>query len=185
MNPFALALAVLFAVPALAETPTFMVETDPSTFALGGFAAHLRLQPKDFPVALGVGVYALDLPAFLVDLNPANRGWKSRIELGAAAFGDYYFSGQPRGLFAGVELAAMEYRYTDAQGGAARATNLLVMPRVGYLWRPFEKLGLYLLPWAGLGLTGQVLGSAAVDADSQYAVSPLVPFGALHVGWQL
>src|SRR5438874_11795861 len=58
-----------------------MIETDPATFALNGFAAHLRVVPRRAHVAVGVGVYALDFPSLLVDINGSNRGedWSVRL----------------------------------------------------------------------------------------------------------
>jgi hypothetical protein len=169
--------------PARRADTSVMIETDPSTFFFGGFAAHARVVRGHFGV--GAGVYALTFPGFLVDLNPNDRGagWNVRLELGGALFGDYYFDANADGWFVGAELAVQEYRYTnDNVPGAARATNAVLMPRFGYQWRPFDA-GFYVMPWAGLGVQAQIGGSRQVG-DRSYDLSPIVPYAAVHVGWR-
>jgi hypothetical protein len=169
-----------------AARPAIMVETDPSTFALGGFAAHVRAQPEASHLAFGAGAYALDFPGLLVDLDGANRGqgWDVRLRLGVGLFGDYYLEPAPRAWFVGVQLAVHDYRYRNdgAPGLEARAVNGVVMPRVGYLWRPFAA-GFYVMPWLGVGATAQLSGSRRVGAK-EYDLFPVIPFATLHVGWQ-
>ncbi len=173
-------------VAAAAPAPTIMVETDPSTFVLGGFAAHARVQADKKHTAFGVGAYALDFPKPIVEVDGRNRGdgWKVRLNLGVAAFVDYYVAPAPRGLFFGVQLAGQQFRYRNenSPGEQAFGVNALLMPRVGYLFRPFDA-GFYLLGWAGLGATAPVAGSRGVGGR-EYKVFPLIPFAAVHVGWQ-
>lgn len=167
-----------------AAAPTVMVETDPSTFALGGFAAHARVAPRQSHWIGGLGAYALDLPQVLVGLDAANRdqGWHVRLQLGAAAFVDYAFAGEARGWFVGVEAALQRYRYTrDAMPGAATALDAVVMPRAGYRWQPWTS-GFYVLPWLGVGYQGQLTGARTV-ADRTYRLGHVVPYAAVHVGW--
>jgi hypothetical protein len=170
-----------------ADPTSIMVETDPSTFVLKGYAAHVRVALPDNHFAFGGGVYGLDFPSVVVDLNPDNRarGWNVRLQLGAAAFADYYFRPQPRGFFVGAQLAAQEYRYTNdlAPGQSATSVNLLAMPRVGYQWQPFDSAGFYVMPWLGLGVTAPIAGEHRI-AQNNYSVFPLLPFAAVHVGWR-
>ena len=162
-----------------------MVETDPSTFFLGGFAAHARVALEGGHVTVGGGLYALTFPSFLVDLNPNDRGagWNVRLELGGAIFGDYYFGGNAQGWFVGAEAALQRYRYTnDDVAGQARATNFVFLPRAGYQWRPLDA-GFYVMPWVGLGYEVQIGGSRQIG-NRTYDLSPLVPYAAVHVGWR-
>lgn len=162
------------------------IETDPSTFAFGGFAAHVRVSPARSHVALGVGAYAMDFPKVLVDSLPGNRGedFGVRLRLGVGLFGDWFPREDLQGWFVGAQLAVQRYRYTNeaAPDATGSATNLLLMPRVGYLYQPFDA-GFYLQPWVGLGLTTRVAGEARVGSH-EYALFPLVPYAALHVGWR-
>lgn len=49
---------------------TYSIETDPSTFALKGYAFHIRIKTKNCKhMVWGAGTYALDLPDIMVDLN--------------------------------------------------------------------------------------------------------------------
>lgn len=182
---FALVLLTPFAAsPARADT-SLLLETDPSTFAFRGYAAHARIAPGAGHVALGGGIYALDFPKPLVDLNGKNRGegWDVRLEVGGALFADYYLRPHAEGWFVGAELALQRYRYARDGAPGAHATNVVVMPRAGYQWRPFHA-GFYVMPWAGLGVQGKVAGTETVG-NQKYDVFPLVPYGALHLGWQL
>jgi len=167
-------------------TTAVLVETDPATFVFHGFAGHLRLRPKALPHwTFGVGAYALDLPSPLVDLDPANRGegWHSRISLGVATFVDRYFRGDARGVFVGAQLGIQRYQITrDGVAGAANFTALLLMPRVGYTWQPFDA-GFYVMPWLGVGTAPRIGGEVALQGQ-RYDVFPVVAFATLHVGWR-
>ncbi|MBL8621414.1 MAG: hypothetical protein JNK64_08930 [Myxococcales bacterium] len=178
--------AAAAAAPARADAaaPAVYVETDPATFALGGWSGHVRAAlPGHRAWTVGVGAYALDLPRLLIDLDAANRdaGWGVRIRVGYGGFVDRFVRRAGRGPFVGVQLAAQHLAVTRA-GGAARATALLAMPRAGYHWRPSAAVGLYLTAWVGLGARAVVAGDTAVGA-ARYHVAALVPYAALHVGW--
>jgi len=60
---------------------------------------------------------------------------------------------------------------------------MLLMPRGGYLWRPFDT-GFYVMPWAGIGLAVKTVGSTQL-AGGSYHVPPVPIFATLHVGWRL
>jgi hypothetical protein len=181
-----LALACVAVVSSARAHTSVMVETDPSTFVFSGFAVHARVAPDDGHWVGGAGAYALDFPSALVDMNSANRdqGWDVRLQIGGAAFVDYSFAPGARGWFVGVETALQSYRYRNAAtpGSEANALNVVVMPRAGYQWHPFDA-GLYVTPWIGLGVQTQVSGSRSVG-DKEYSLSPWIPYGAVHVGWQ-
>jgi hypothetical protein len=179
--------ALTFASRGYAEPATaVLVETDPATFVFHGFAAHVRLRPKALPHwTFGGGAYALDLPSPFVELDPANRGkgWHSRISLGGAAFVDHYFHDDARGLFIGAQVGFQRYRITrDGAPGATDFTALLLMPRVGYTWQPFDA-GFYVMPWLGIGTAPRVAGDVTL-AGQRYDVFPLVAFATLHAGWR-
>jgi len=174
------------AEPRAADATHVFVETDPATFAFEGYAAHARIRPSSTPHwSFGAGVYAMKLPTIMVDVDPANRdrGWSSRIAFAFGAFVDRSFRDDGDGLFVGAQLGAQRFRVTrGGVGGEGDFTAVLAMPRVGYVWRPFDA-GFYLMPWLGVGMTAKVGGDTTVG-DASYHVLPVVAFATLHAGWR-
>ena len=164
----------------------FFIETDPSTFAFQGYAIHFRFIPSDANnLVMGIGTYSMKFPGLIVNLNSMNRnaGWNVKLNHGYGIFGDYYFKKAGKGIFAGVQLALQEYKITNSDQTASEQTfdNILIMPRLGYQWYPFEK-GLYIMPWIGLGYETKVGGSNNVG-DKSYDISPVLPFATFHIGY--
>jgi len=166
---------------------TLSIETDPSTFLFNGYGFHVRLKPKDSRHWLaGAGSYALDLPAFLVNLNADNKdkGWKVRINSAYSLFGEYYFSEANQKWFAGLQVGIQNYKNTNADvPGESKYANLLIMPSIGYNWQPF-KFPIYIKPWFGLGYTSKISGGNAIN-NLNYDASPIVPFLTMHLGYTL
>jgi len=162
-----------------------MLETDPATFVLSGFSAHLRVASGHLPgLAVGVGVYGLNLPDFVPALHPDNDdGWSLRLDRGLGLFVDYHPAGRPEGLFVGLQAAHQRYTASrEGQGGADVVSDtLLMMPRVGFLWHPARNLGLYLMPWLGVGASIELDRDG--DARPEYHTLPVLAFATMHVGW--
>jgi hypothetical protein len=70
----------------------------------------------------------------------------------------------------------------DGMDGRGDFTTVVVMPRVGYLFRPFDA-GFYVMPWLGLGATARIGGNVLVGGE-KYDVFPLVAFATVHAGWR-
>jgi hypothetical protein len=168
-----------------APATNLFLETDPAMFVLGGFAGHVRLRVPPLPHwSFGVGAYGLTLPGIMVDIDSADRGqgWTSRITFALGAFVDRFFRDDGEGAFLGAQIGSQTYRVTRSDApGDATFTNVLVMPRVGYLWHPF-RAGFYVMPWLGVGATAR-LGNEPVVAGRKYDVFPVVAFATVHVGW--
>lgn len=162
------------------------IETDPSTFAFGGYALHLRVKPRNSDhLMLGAGTYAMDFPAAFVNMNAHNKdaGWNVRINGAVALFGEYYFKEAGKGLLAGVQAGVQQYKigHESVANTQSKYENFLLMPSIGYNVRPFS-FPLYVKFWGGLGYTIKIAGSNQVGSQI-YDIAPLIPFGALHVGW--
>ena len=161
---------------------TFSLETDPSTFLFKGYAFHIRIKPKNCEhLITGAGVYALDMPDFLVNLNADNKdkGWSVRINSAVSLFGEYYFKEANKKWFVGLQAGVQNYKNTNDNiaNNENKYSNLLIMPSIGYNWHPFKN-GLYIKPWLGLGYTTKISGD-----NSTYKISPVTSFVTVHVGY--
>jgi len=161
---------------------TFSIETDPSTFLFKGYALHFRIKPKNSKHAvIGAGAYALEMPAFLVNLTGANKnkGWNVRINSAFSFFGEYYFNEANNNWFAGLQAGVQNYKNTNDNipNTENNYSNLLVMPSIGYNWHPLKN-GLYVKPWLGLGYTTKISGD-----NSTYKIAPVTSFVTVHVGY--
>jgi hypothetical protein len=179
-----LLLAIVLTIPLATSTAgaDVLVETDPSTFVLSGWSAHVRIGPAETPRwTFGAGAYALDLPSPIVDLASENRGrdWDARIRFAYGAFVDRYFGPGRRGAFVGLQLALHHLGAERPGEPMVHFVDALAMPRVGYTWFPFAN-GFYLLGWFGVGATTPIAGD-----PRDYVVFPVIAFGAVHVGWRL
>ena len=165
----------------------FSLEIDPATFLFKGYSAHIRFQPKQSDhLLLGVGIYAMDMPSFLVDLNKANRdvGWNVRLNRGLGVFGEYHFTTVNKGWLAGAQISLQEYRIKkEGTPGNDTFVNPLVMAYGGYTIQPF-KLPVYFKTWAGIGYTSKVAGDNTLEGHT-YDVSPVTMFATLHIGYTL
>lgn len=165
---------------------TFSIETDPSTFAFGGYAVHFRIKAKNSKhLVFGAGAYSLDLPSVLVDMNKENKdkGWNVRINHAYSLFGEYYLKEANTAWFLGLQVGIQNFKNTNdmVAGKESKYSNSIIMPSVGYNWQPFQ-FPMYLKPWFGVGYTSKLSGSNSID-DLHYTISPLVPFITLHIGY--
>lgn len=170
------------------EKTTFSVETDPSTFMLNGYAFHIRIKPKNSKhLVVGAGTYGLDMPNFLVNLNKDNKdkGWNVRINSAFSLFGEYYINEPNKQWFVGLQTGVQQYKNTNDNfsGAESKYTNMLIMPSIGYNWKPFNN-GFYIKPWLGLGYTSKISGDNTING-LRYKIAPLTNFVTVHVGYTL
>ena len=164
------------------------VDVEPAAYVLRGYSAHLRVSlPQVRRLVVGTGAYGFDVPSLMVDLAPDNRGedWDVRLVVGYNVFFDYFFAGQKtQGWEAGFQLGLQHYRARNpaAGDGDARFINAIALGRVGYEWHPWS-VGFYFFPWLGLAYTTTVSGEARVGAEP-YDVFPILPYGAVELGWR-
>jgi len=188
----ALSLVGVLALPAHADTDdsaaSVMLEVDPIPFALSGHAAHVRVSSKRLPGwIMSFGIYGLEIPGFLTDVNSKNRdeGWNAEIRNAYAVFADYHFSGRPSGLFVGTQVAYQKFGLSRDGSVESRDFGVLMgMVRVGTLWKPF-KSNFYVLPWAGIAANLELGDNDLMLGGEEYDVAPIGGFVTLHLGWQL
>lgn len=161
------------------------IEIDPATFGFSGYAFHLRIKPKNSEhLLVGIGAYAMDFPDVLVGLNSNNKdkGWDVRLNQGYGLFGEYHFSEVNKKWYVGAQLAFQEYKIEkDFYDGTSKYSNILLMGLGGYTLQPFD-FPLYFKFWGGVGYTGKVSGENFIG-DAEYDISPILLFGALHIGY--
>ncbi|HHH50615.1 MAG TPA: hypothetical protein ENK52_06520 [Saprospiraceae bacterium] len=163
------------------------IEIDPATFALNGFAFHLRIKPKNSEhLLVGLGTYAMDFPSVLIDLNSTNKdkGWDVRLNQGYGLFGEYHFSEVNKKWYVGAQVAVQEFKIQkDFFEGESKYSNILLMGLGGYTLQPFD-FPLYFKFWGGVGYTGKIAGENFIG-NAEYDISPILIFGALHIGYTL
>ena len=169
------------------EKTTFSIETDPATFLLEGYAAHLRISPAGLERwRFGLGAYSMKLPDVAVDMNPDNKdnGWDVQLRRGYGFFTEYYFNSEQSGWLLSGQVAAQSFRLKNDETGSEHAdyTNLLLMAQGGYRWFPTAGK-VYVQPWMGLGYTTKVSGESKLGTQ-QFDIAPLLPFLTVHVGYQ-
>ncbi len=168
------------------SSPTQLsVEIDPATFFMNGYGIHLRLKPKHCTHALfGIGVYALDLPKQLIDLNAKNKdkNWNLRIKQGVSLFAEHHFKEVNEKWFTGIQLGLQTFELEKNNVNKKEEyTNVLSMGYVGYTFTPF-KSKIYFKPWLGFGYTQKVSGDNKINTES-YDIAPLTYFATLHIGY--
>jgi hypothetical protein len=164
------------------------LDTDPSTFALGGFSGWVMAKPAATShVRVGIGGFGLDFPSFLVPhLNRTGEdGWDLSVRAGMGFFG--YMFGDRKGLYLGAYAGYLESRHTRMDTpGEADKHNLTVLPCVGYQWFPFDKgalHGAYLQPWAGATIWIPVGGTTTLGTHT-FKDPYLIPIAAFHLGYE-
>jgi hypothetical protein len=182
----ALFLALSFGV-VTAHSAEISLETDPATFAFGGYAAHVRIQRDGSPWVISVGAYSLEFPEVMRGLviNPSSDHLTLKLKSGFGLFVDRYLStSKNEGLFVGVQVAhhALELNDNNMAGGPAKYNAVITMPRIGYRWNVGTS-GFYLLPWAGAGYVSTDGDDPKIGAQS-YSAKQWLPFGSLHLGYQ-
>ena len=163
---------------------SFSIETDPSTFAFNGYALHLKKSFEMLPQwQFGLGVYAMDFPDALVDMEAenANKGWDQRLEGGVGVFIDYFtHSKKQEGLFIGAQFAQQRYKITKDNIDSEYGT-FLAMAHIGYQYTLYE--GLYIKPWIGVGYNEKIWGENSVKGD-EFKVVNVAIFPTVHIGYK-
>jgi len=171
---------------AAAEQPhatSLSAEGDVTRLALGSLSFHLMVRPARFPrLRVGVGRVGGALPRLFHTLFDPNEGW-SVTEQGGAAQAFLHHRARGSTWFAGVyaRFDRWEWRRNDAMG-ADTGAQLFIVPSAGYRWFP-SRSGVFVTPWAGLGVSVWNSGAGQVGAHT-YDPLRLFPIVAIHVGYE-
>ncbi len=164
-----------------------MIETDPATFLMSGYAGHIRMRLDGSEEArrwvVGLGVYGMEFPTPMrkAALEHSPNGSSLNIRTGFGLFVDRFLSESGKdGLFAGLQVGRHYYDLKD-EGQTVRYHSTVVMPRIGYHYE-FGN-GWYAIPWAGLAYLSPSDDHLQVQGTT---VNPRhwLGFGTLHVGYR-
>lgn len=150
------------------------VEVDPTAYVFSGYSLHAGIGWKR--LRLDLGVYAMDLPAFL----HGNEGWSADFD-GAGTKLQWFPFSEQRGVFVDASAGASRQRVTlDATGATQRDTLVGVGIDAGYRFAlPYR---FYVTTWAGVSYS---FGADDVMLDGQrFHKSSVTPFAAVHLGYR-
>jgi len=149
----ALLMLVHFSVGAQdSQTARFVsIELDPAPFLLGGYSVSAKAGVKN--VAWMASIFSSWLPNNMMLASNKEMGWTNlKLETSYAIFAEFYRNANKRGFYAGPSLFLYNksVEYSDT-GERIRFSTLYPNVRVGYIWYPFDALGLYAGPWLNVG----------------------------------
>lgn len=182
-------LPVLNGALAQTSTPssTLAVELDPAPFILGGYSVSVRYSPQTLNhFSLTGSVYSSRLPDKMMGKANYEKGLRDlKIETSYALFFDYFLKANRTGFHAGPSV----FFYSKSVGNnfdAARQNLNSIYPnlRVGYVYKPFRKSGLYLNPWLNLGKE-MVTKRDKASHGAAFVPDKWMYILALHVGYRV
>lgn len=87
------------------------------------------------------------------------------------------------GLQPGLRMQWNQFIYTQDNFKKGEANHFVLTPQIGFQWFPFKKLGLYVLPWAGVQIP--TLGTNKIMIDGAERVTrKIMPVMTVHIGWE-
>lgn len=171
----------LIALAARATSATrWIVEADPLVYLLGGGSLHARASPlPHWTFGFGGGA-GLELPAQFLEAGSegSTEDWKAEVPWALAVSFDRSLRPEGDGWSVGAQTGLQHLRLRSPDGKWLRKGAGFAIGRIGWRWRPFAE-GLHLFPWIGIGWTRTVYGNKEGPS-----LPEILPFGALHVGWQ-
>jgi hypothetical protein len=184
-------LSLSFASPAAAEPAApwrVSIDTDPTTFPLGGFSGWVMAKPADtHHLRFGAGGFGLEFPSFLVPhLNRTGEdGWSLSVRAVMAFAG--YQVGDRRGLYIGTYAGYLQSRHKrDGEMTTADRDNVTLLPCIGYQWFPFHEgslRGAYVQPWVGATIWFPAGGTSTVGTHT-FKDPYVIPIAAAHLGYE-
>lgn len=87
------------------------------------------------------------------------------------------------GLQSGVRLQWNQFIYNQDNYKKGEANHFVITPQVGFQWFPFKKIGLYVLPWAGVQIPTLGTDNIIID-NAKRATRKIMPVITAHIGWE-
>jgi hypothetical protein len=163
------------------------LEVDPAPFLLYGYSFSVKYSPKKLSHLTFTGsVYASHFPDKMMSKTNYQKGWRDmEIETSYAIFVDYFLTAKRTGFHAGPSL----FLYKKSAGletSLHRTTFHTLYPniRIGYVYMPFKKIGLYLNPWLSVGSERNIDSKNTLDGVA-FSANKFQYIMALHIGYHL
>lgn len=167
------------------EKNMFSLETDPFSTVLGAKTIWGMYHPKSKAhYVFGLNLFTSDFSNKVDDLlNPKNRdkGFETKVKIGGGFSVDYFFAENHEGYYIGITNLLFNNEVELASETQTFLTHNVV-PRAGYRWHPFPKLGLYLNPF--LGLRFEYAFKNIQFEEDKFRAAGLQPFGSIHIGYR-
>ncbi len=163
------------------------IELDPAPFIFGGYSVSAKYSPKGAEHFTLMGsVYRSSLPDALMSAANKDNGFKDvKLETSYAVFVDYFIAEDRTGFHFGPSV----FLYSKTVGKnetSDRASFKSIYPnvRVGYLYQPFEGIGLYVNPWVNIGKE-IFLGENNRVGTTEFVPNDISYIAAIHIGYQV
>ncbi len=180
-----------------ADTSRFhiSIETDPAfwagTLVNGiGFDANINIRFKKMPrLRLGVlgysGKWSGEFGKTILLTNDFKENdWTTQWNgLGLEAQYQFRFGLKRGGLQPGLRLQWNQFLYSHTMMQQGEANHIVLTPQIGFQWFPFKKLGLYILPWAGVQFPTFGTDKIRIDQEERTTRKPM-PVITAHIGWE-
>lgn len=171
------------------------IETDPA-FWVGtlpnglGFDANINLRLAKYPrLRFGIlgysGKWSGEFGKTILLTNDFTEdNWETQWNgIGLEAQYQFRFGLERGGLLSGVRLQWNQFLYSQTNIQKGEANHFVITPQVGFQWFPFKKIGLYVLPWAGVQIP--TLGTDKIIIDgNERATRNIIPVVTAHIGWE-
>ncbi|SNB29015.1 conserved hypothetical protein [Flavobacterium psychrophilum] len=103
--------------------------------------------------------------------------------IGVEAQYQFRFGLQRGGLQPGLRLQWNQFIYNQDNFKKGEANHFVITPQVGFQWFPFKKIGLYVLPWAGVQIP--TLGTDKIMINgAERDTRKIMPVVTAHIGWE-
>lgn len=171
------------------ETPSnfLALEIDPAPFILGGYSFSAKFSPARANHFTIMGsVYSSRFPDKMMSRENYNKGLRDlKMETSYALFTDYFLRSNRTGFHFGPSVFLYS-KSVGALNSAERISFKSAYPnvRVGYVYKPFKKLGFYLNPWLNFGKE-LVLGENKGNEGMDYSPESFSYILALHFGYRV
>jgi hypothetical protein len=170
------------------ETKHYLsLELDPAPFILKGYSYNLKFSHANAPrFAIMGSVFSSHFPDGMMKKENKDAGWnKMNIETSYAIFIDYFFKSIRSGFYVGPSMLWYN-KSVGMQSTEKRISFQTIYPsaRIGYVWYPFNKIGLYINPWLNMGSEINLDDKNSIEGKT-FETNTLNYILALHIGYSV